>query len=444
MVATVCVVLASFVVVSQSSTGSRAAAAGSPTPITVTAYDTNRAFTPNGPQENTISGEYVLSDAANVTITVADSTGTVVRTLQSAVSESAGGRDWTWDGTNDGGTTVPDGLYDVTVHAVDANGTSADGLFHTQVITEPIGQLSAPTAGSTVSGTIDYDFVPNAAYTVTAVSFPCATGVVQGDGSWQGSANSASCFSNGANTVAASVSWTDSFGYTHYDSSPSVPITVSNAITVTAYDTNRAFTPNGPQENTISGEYVLSDAANVTITVADSTGTVVRTLQSAVSESAGGRDWTWDGTNDGGTTVPDGLYDVTVHAVDANGTSADGLFHTQVITEPIGQLSAPTAGSTVSGTIDYDFVPNAAYTVTAVSFPCATGVVQGDGSWQGTAAALSCFAAGRPPWPPRSPGPTPSGTPTPTRARASRLRCPTSPPTSESWSRRSPDRCSRA
>ena len=370
----------------------------SPNPITISNYyGGNQAFDPN--TGGTISGSYCLSDAANVTITVANASDTVVRTIQSGVSEPAGCNyynPWYWDGTDDNGAVVPDGIYTITVEAVDANGSTASTSYQDQVMTQPIGQLTAPTDGQTVSGNVSYTFVPNPAYTVTAVDFPCVQGAEQTDGSWQATTSSSSCFANGANTVSASVTWTNAFGGSESTTSPSVPITVSNPITISNYyGGNQAFNPNTGAS--VEGSYCLSDAANVTITVANASDTVVRTIQSGVSEPAGCNyynPWYWDGTDDNGAVVPDGIYTITVEAVDANGSTASTSYQDQVMTQPIGQLTAPTDGQTVSGNVSYTFVPNPAYTVTAVDFPCVQGAEQTDGSWQATTSSSSCFANG--------------------------------------------------
>ena len=172
----------------------------------------------------------------------------------------------------------------MTAEAADANGSTASTTEQEQVMTQPIGQLTAPTSGQTISGNLSYTFVPNPAYAVTAVGFPCVQGVEQSDGSWQATVSSSGCLGNGSHTVSASVTWTDAFGGSDTTTSASVPITVSNPITISNYyGGNQAFNPRRRH----GGGYCLSDAANVTVTVSNSSNTVVRTLQSAVSKPAG-------------------------------------------------------------------------------------------------------------------------------------------------------------
>ena len=118
---------------------------------------------------------------------------------------------------------------------------------------------------------------------MTAVGFPCVQGVEQSDGSWQATSLSG-CLGNGSHTVSASVTWTNAFGGSTHDLGLGAdhgfdPITISNY-----YGGNQAF---DPAAGDIGGGYCLSDAANVTVTVSNSSNTVVRTLQSAVSKPAG-------------------------------------------------------------------------------------------------------------------------------------------------------------
>lgn len=82
----------------------------------------------------------------------------------------------------------------------------------------------------------------------------------------------------------------------------------------------------GDQVELVDGEdatmhYDLDGAAqNVTITIKNSTGTVVRTLE-AGPQSSGDQEVTWDGLNDEGDAVSPGLYTFSVSASTAGGTT---------------------------------------------------------------------------------------------------------------------------
>ena len=59
-----------------------------------------------------------------MTATVLNSSNTVVKTLLDNVSESGGWLYLTWDGTNSGGSVVPDGSYTIEIVATNDAGSS--------------------------------------------------------------------------------------------------------------------------------------------------------------------------------------------------------------------------------------------------------------------------------------------------------------------------------
>ncbi len=80
-------------------------------------------------QEATLN--YNLSGAAqNVTITIQNSAGATVRTL-SAGPQSSGDQQFTWDGQNEEGDTLPPGVYTFSVSASSAAGTSVQTTTYT-------------------------------------------------------------------------------------------------------------------------------------------------------------------------------------------------------------------------------------------------------------------------------------------------------------------------
>lgn len=64
-------------------------------------------------------------NASNVTITVEDQNGNVVRTITSGAME-AGPQSVKWDGNSDSGSPLPDGMYSYNVQAKDASGKDID------------------------------------------------------------------------------------------------------------------------------------------------------------------------------------------------------------------------------------------------------------------------------------------------------------------------------
>lgn len=74
-------------------------------------------------------GVDVISDAANVTVTILDASGKAVRRIELG-PQNAGVLSLQWDGKDDAGLDVGDGAYTLKVEAADAEGTAvaAEGL----------------------------------------------------------------------------------------------------------------------------------------------------------------------------------------------------------------------------------------------------------------------------------------------------------------------------
>lgn len=87
-------------------------------------------------------------------------------------------------------------------------------------------------------------------------------------------------------------------------------------------------TVDGVTHTTPFGVDVISDAANVTVSVLDATGKLVRKIDLG-AQSVGVVSVEWDGKDDLGGAVNDGSYTISVAATDANGqpVSADALTH---------------------------------------------------------------------------------------------------------------------
>jgi hypothetical protein len=76
-------------------------------------------------RQDTARVTFDLDARDQVTVTVVDSDGDVVRELASALRQPAGRVTLVWDGRDDAGTIVPDGAYRVRVRLLDEGGTFA-------------------------------------------------------------------------------------------------------------------------------------------------------------------------------------------------------------------------------------------------------------------------------------------------------------------------------
>ena len=248
-----------------------------------------------------------------------NSSNTVVTTLLDNVSEPGGYVYPTWDGTDSGGSVVPDGSYTIQIVATNDAG-SATVTYQRQVASGTPGQLTAPTAGATLSGTAGFVFTPDTSFTdtfpISEVSVSCLGNSygASPDGTWQASADTTNC-ANGTTTLSDTVYVTDPLGVTQNWTGPTTSVTIDNGPQLTTEDSaNAYFFPSGDgfSDTTASARTYLSVPANVTATVLNSSNTVVTTLLDNVSEPGGYVYPTWDGTDSGGSVVPDGSYTIQI------------------------------------------------------------------------------------------------------------------------------------
>src|SRR5581483_2977075 len=146
-------------------------------------------------------------------------------------------------------------------HVADPSGNTADASWQTAVDTRLPGHLVSPLGGAVLTGTAGFVFAATPGVHVTNVSVGClgSASAPDPDGVFRASGDTNTC-ANGTQSLAAGVSFTDSFGETHSWSSPSVSVTIDNPVTARILNTSeRSFSPNGDQqEDTIFFWYCLS------------------------------------------------------------------------------------------------------------------------------------------------------------------------------------------
>jgi flagellar hook assembly protein FlgD len=353
-------------------------------PPQLTVLTAARSFSPNGDdQEDTVSGGYCLSDRAEVDIWVSDGSGTRVRTIENGTTHDAGGCGWppiwfSWDGRDGGDRVVPDGVYTVHLVARNAGGDSGGATLQFGVDSRMPGRLTTPAPDAVVSGATAWAFTPTAGFDVDTVSVSCQGGgggsassdTPTPDGRFTGELETSGC-SNGANQLQAAASWTDQFGQFHNWSAPALPVTIRSVPQVSVLSAERYFSPDGDeQEDVVSVAYCLSQSARVDVWVADASGTRVRTIEDQAARDGGGCVWgqnafSWDGKDDSGQVVADGVYAAHLTAGNATGDSADVRFRIGVDTRRPGELTTPAPGSVLSGTVPWEFTPAAGFRLEA-------------------------------------------------------------------------------
>lgn len=398
-----------------------------PTVVSENPIGDHRYFTPNGDgSEDTADVHYCLDQDATVDVTVLNAANVVIRTLEAGVPHSAKACQFgifyditSWDGRNSANVVVADGTYTVRVHASSSTGADTSSV-QVGVRTTALGSLTQPAAGATLTGTVSWKVTPAGDATVTGASVTCdGTSAIESssttltNGTFDGSWDTTGC-SGGAGAVHSFAAWTDGFGQTHPRTPlPDIAVSFVNAPAVTipfAASEHRYFTPDGDSfDETTTVGYCVSQDASVDITVTDAGATVVRTIEDAVFHPASVTSCldfsfnqvsvTWDGKNDGGDVVPDGVY--TLHITASNGAGVNSAtLDLGVSTTPPAHLDAPAAGATLTGTIPWRVVPAAATPLTQADVTC-TGAAAAiepkfdadpDGAFTGTWDTTGCAA----------------------------------------------------
>ena len=367
--------------------------------LTLTLTSPNSYFSPNGDgQEDALYRYYELSGAAKVSVAIYTKGGTLVRTVQSEVSEPAGTQYFFWDGKDDASKTVGDGVYRYTITAASTSEGSASASQEIGVDTGAPGSIVAPKANATIKGLTTLTLKPTPTESVEEVEFrggcggyyywywnyecPLASAIDAGpEGSYSASANVSELLGGeeelqgGANQIVADVRYLDPFGESHYER-VSIPVTVANPEKIHDETSGRYFSPNGDgQEDNAYVQYRLNSPGKVTITITNSADELVRTIASEETVNSGYNYFIWDGTNQSSQPQPNGLYKYAISASDGFGSPAVASGSLGIDRQAPGTITAPKAGATISGTTHFVFKPSGSAGVQSVTFygHCARG-----------------------------------------------------------------------
>lgn len=276
---------------------------------------------------------YTLSENAKVTLKIVDAAGNSVRTVLNAVSKNAGYNSSAWDGKDSTGAYVPEGTYSVVISAVD-NFSKSSG---DQAVTFKAGYLPAisgaavnPTTFDPNSGSaaISYNISKDALVTVQILSgYNTVRTVVDKQSQIAGS---------------NSVAWNgrDDAGNIVGDGTYTVQITAVSAVVDTFFSTAKVTVTVEKGAPSVTGltlspepyklgtgsslsiSYNLSENGAMYIDVLKGTD-VVRNLASGLAKNAGYNSTTWDGRDNDGSVVGEGIYTVRVKAVDPAGNAGE-------------------------------------------------------------------------------------------------------------------------
>ena len=317
------------------------------------------AISPNGDgvRDRATIG-FTVSQTAGWRLVIRDAAGALVRqfTGEGTVVEV------TWDGRDDGGEILPDGVYSLRADATSAAGEARSATASVRLDTE------APRVGSV---TLSPDpFSPNGDGSKDAATLAFVPGeggaarvsVIAADDAvlrrltgwktvtaasqrvrWDGRVGSSSSLRPAAEGVATLLlEVRDPAGNT---TSLRRRVTVDRTLKLTSVS-RKTFSPNGDGvRDTVTLAFRLTRAADVTVTVVRA-GSPVRTLRLG-RLAAGARSVTWDGRAEGGAGTSSGAYSIRVTADGSIGIMTASRAVTVDLTRP--RLSAPATATSRYG-----------------------------------------------------------------------------------------------
>lgn len=288
-------------------------------------------FEPLNGESTTI--DYTLPEAGEITIRIYNENGELVRTLLEAASQGAGSHNAIWDGLDDGSNVVPDGAYFVTIEFTEGGFTS---VYDPRNVEGGI-DLSSSISGISISDTLSpleseyveiaYTLPENALVTIVIrdlggtlirnllVDAPRPAG--SHTETWDGS-------TDGGGIVEPGTSFTVSISATSLGGSSVVAQGVRpefSNVSAAPLRFSPSTNPYGSnRKNAIEISFDLSQPGDVTASVLDSVGNVVRVITEA-GLSAGPNLVSWNGRNSGGILVADGNYLIRLQASGGSGVS---------------------------------------------------------------------------------------------------------------------------
>lgn len=315
---------------------------------------------------NSVTINYTISSNANVTLKVYDSTNKLVKTILNNNPAVRGQNIVYWNGKNDLGVLVSDGSYTYKINAVDILGKASNEAAGTITVdkTAPVinnVSVSPNPFGTGSIATISYNLSENAKVSVKILDGSnnvikvLEDNLSRNSGSnsakWDGK-DSKGNFVTGyyiytiAAVDSANFSTTVTGGITCIDGSKPTITDVT--------DSPDPFNLNGT--NTVNISYTLSKNVKVTVKIFDSNNNLVKTVISNTQQIKGQNTVWWNGKNDSGVLVADGIYTYKINAVDDLGNYAE---------EAIGTFAAGTHLTISSNTVSSDpFLANGTSTVT--------------------------------------------------------------------------------
>lgn len=245
-------------------------------------------------------------------------TGNSLRNLANQAATLSGISTQEWDGRDAGGSAVLDGKYGIQVTFADSCGNVAKLVRYVEVDnTPPAISVNYPASTSSLPLIVE---IQGSINDLHLQSFTIDYGVGIAPNAWVRLKNGAS---NVNSVVLASWNTYGLLGdYTlriiGADTAGNqrtllIPVKVQTPLNIISAleATPSPLSPNGDgRRESTAIRLNLDQDAVITLAVRDAQGTTIRTLATAVSINKGAASYSWDGKNDAGLIVPDGVYTI--------------------------------------------------------------------------------------------------------------------------------------
>ncbi|OGO56206.1 MAG: hypothetical protein A2V85_07630 [Chloroflexi bacterium RBG_16_72_14] len=283
-------------------------------------------ISPNGDgTKDTVKLALAASGATSWTVRIAGATGTV-RT----VSGTGASASFTWDGSDDGGATLPDGAYQATLIAWDNAGNSARKAYPVTVdttrpaVTPAVSPTRFSPDGDGAVDTVRLSWASSERATGTArvwkgttlVRSWTVTSLTAWAVTWDG--RNASGTRVGDGTYAFRVDVKDPAGNRTVASKN---VVVDRTASYLRWSRNFFPQDGDALRPTAALTWRLKRDATTTLRLYDTAGNLVRTVWSGRPQAAGTRSWTWSGKLPDGTYVAQGRYRAELTATSSLGTT---------------------------------------------------------------------------------------------------------------------------
>lgn len=300
--------------------------------------DTSMIFSPDGDNSK---DTYAFRNTGSVEndwqVVIRDSAGQAVRTQE--YKDRSAPRDFTWDGTADDGTRVPDGVYSVSLVTKDEAGNVIESTVAGITVDTSRPQVSIATDDTVMSPNNDgikdtLHLIPSIESTIGLESWRIyvlnsekkevwaasgtASNLPQQSYVFSGLDSQGRSLPDGMYEAGIDLSYRNGYKPQKLSDNFYIDDTPPSA-TIRLQDTARIFSPDGDGHKD-SYSFVFSsseeDTWNLIVRSKGKNEFVVRQFSQKLPMA-----FEWDGKDDQGKTVPDGEYEVYVFAVDRAGNS---------------------------------------------------------------------------------------------------------------------------